>query len=78
MTEPFSDASRLEPSTTVATRTAASGPCKCARNTCWHQHTCKSNGYIRILRAAKFEGETRTSVVLCRECAAPTGRKRVA
>lgn len=78
MTELFSNSSRPESSVSVMTRTPASGPCKCSRNTCWHQHQCKSNGSIRILRAAKSDEETRKSVVLCRECAAPTRRSRVA
>ena len=78
MTELLSDSSASVPSYAVSTRRPASGPCKCARNTCWHQHQCKSNGIVKILRAAKTEDEERTSVVLCRECAAPTRRQRVA
>jgi hypothetical protein len=61
-----------------ATRTPASGACKCARHACWHQKTCRSNGVVRILRAPDPGSDSRTSVVLCRECAAPTRRNRVA
>ena len=67
-----------EPARITATRTPASGACKCARRACWHQKTCRSNGVIRILRAPDPGSETRSSVVLCRECAAPTRRNRVA
>jgi hypothetical protein len=74
----LSESSQPVAPTNIATRTPASGPCKCARNSCWHQRQCKSNGIVKILRAAKAEGEKRTSVVLCRECAAPTRRQRVA
>jgi hypothetical protein len=66
----------LEPA--KATRTPASGACRCARRTCWHSRDCRSSGVVRILRVANPEGTPRTSVVLCRECAAPTQRKRVA
>jgi hypothetical protein len=61
----------------TATRTAASGPCGCARRSCWHQRQCRSNGIVRILRAPDPISELRSSVVLCRECAAPTQRQRV-
>jgi hypothetical protein len=67
-----------EPTPVKATRTPASGPCKCARNACWHQKTCRSNGVVRILRAPDPKTDARSSVVLCRECAAPTRRNRVA
>jgi hypothetical protein len=59
-----------------ATRTPASGPCGCARRMCWHQRQCRSSGVVRILRAPEPKKETRSSVVLCRECAAPTQRQR--
>jgi hypothetical protein len=65
-------------STVIVTRTPASGACKCARQSCWHQRQCRSNGAVRILRAAKSNEEVRKSVVLCRECAAPSQRHRVA
>jgi len=60
------------------TRTAASGPCKCTRRTCWHARDCRSSGVVKIVRAPVPERATRSSVVLCRECAAPTRRNRVA
>jgi hypothetical protein len=66
------------PEQVTPTRSAASGPCKCARHSCWHSRECRSNGVVRILRAPVPERETRSSVVLCRECAAPTRRNRVA
>jgi hypothetical protein len=66
--------STLEP--VKATRTSASGACGCARRSCWHQRQCRSNGVVRILRAPDPKKETRSSVVLCRECAAPTRRQR--
>jgi len=59
-----------------ATRTPASGACGCARRLCWHQRQCRSKGVVRILRAPEPKKETRSSVVLCRECAAPTQRQR--
>ena len=65
------------PSTVKATRTPASGPCGCHRHQCWHQRQCRSNGVVRILRAPDPVTERRSSVVLCRECAAPTMRLRV-
>jgi hypothetical protein len=67
-----------DPPPVKAVRTPASGACKCARNSCWHQKTCRSNGVVRILRAPVPGKEDRSSVVLCRECAAPTRRNRVA
>jgi hypothetical protein len=60
-----------------ATRTPASGPCGCSRHQCWHQRQCRSSGVVRILRAPDPVSERRSSVVLCRECAAPTQRQRV-
>ena len=62
----------------VAQRRPASGPCGCARRTCWHQRTCRSNGIVKILRAPAKDSGRQSSVVLCRECAAPTRRNRVA
>jgi hypothetical protein len=59
-------------------RRPASGPCGCARTSCWHQRGCRSNGVVRILRAPNPAKTFRPSVVLCRECAAPTQRNRVA
>jgi hypothetical protein len=59
-----------------ATRTPASGACGCARRSCWHQRQCRSSGVVRILRAPEPKKETRSSVVLCRECAAPSRRQR--
>jgi hypothetical protein len=59
-------------------RSAASGPCRCSRHTCWHARDCRSSGVIRILRISASTGESSSSVVLCRECAAPTQRNRVA
>lgn len=64
--------------TSGATRTPATGACKCARRTCWHQRQCRSNGAVRIIRAGEANEGDRKSVVLCRECAAPTQRYRVA
>lgn len=61
-----------------ATRRPASGPCGCARRSCWHRNQCRSSGVVRILRAPQPKKEFRSSVVLCRECAAPTQRNRVA
>jgi hypothetical protein len=65
-----------EPAPVKATRTPASGACGCARRSCWHQRQCRSSGVIRILRAPEPKKEIRSSVVLCRECAAPTQRSR--
>lgn len=59
-------------------RMPASGACKCARRSCWHSRECRSSGVVRIVRAPVPEREARSSVVLCRECAAPTRRNRVA
>jgi hypothetical protein len=72
----------IEPSaggtpTVRATRTPASGPCGCSRHHCWHQRQCRSSGVVRILRAPDPVSELRSSVVLCRECAAPSQRQRV-
>jgi hypothetical protein len=78
MTELPPSSSTRKAFASIATRTPASGACKCARQTCWHQRQCRSNGVVRILRAAKANEEVRKSVVLCRECAAPTQRHRVA
>ena len=61
-----------------ASRSPASGACGCARHSCWHQRQCRSSGVVRILRAPDPKKESRSSVVLCRECAAPTQRNRVA
>jgi hypothetical protein len=78
MTELLPNAPRPNPPTAIATRTPASGACKCSRTTCWHQRQCRSNGVVRILRVAKLNEDVGKSVVLCRECAAPTQRNRVA
>jgi len=59
-------------------RSAASGPCRCTRRSCWHSRQCNSNGVVRISRVVASSGKTVSSVVLCRECAAPTQRNRVA
>lgn len=60
-------------------RVAASGPCGCARRSCWHSRGCKSNAVVRIFRAPDPEKSAiRPTVLLCRECAAPTQRNRVA
>ena len=59
-------------------RRPASGPCACARNSCWHARGCRGNGVVRIIRAPDPTKTFRPSVVLCRECAAPTQRNRVA
>lgn len=75
-TAPVSDISPVPP--TKAVRTPAAGPCRCSRRTCWHAHDCRASGIVRILRAPKVEGGPSASVVLCRECAAPTRRQRVA
>jgi hypothetical protein len=61
-----------------ATRSPANGPCRCVRRTCWHTRDCRGNGIVRVLRVADPVGTPRTSVILCRECAAPTQRNRVA
>ena len=71
-----SDISPASPAKAI--RSAASGPCRCARRTCWHARECHSSGVVRIHRAPKVEGGLTSSVVLCRECAAPTRRQRVA
>lgn len=65
-------------STSLVTRRPASGPCGCARRTCWHRNHCRSSGVVRILRAPQANKDFRPSVILCRECAAPTRRNRVA
>jgi hypothetical protein len=59
-------------------RAAASGPCRCSRRSCWHSRQCKTSGVVRISRVKASSGESNSSVVLCRECAAPTQRNRVA
>jgi hypothetical protein len=76
----MSDALPVTPITKTApvraTRTAASGACGCARRWCWHQRQCRSSGVVRILRAPEPNKDARSSIVLCRECAAPTQRSR--
>ena len=59
-------------------RSPASGPCTCTRRACWHSRDCRGSGVVRILRAPAFEGAPRAAVVLCRECATPSRRNRVA
>lgn len=59
-------------------RSAASGPCRCSRRSCWHMRQCHSRGIVRIFRVNPSGGESNFSIVLCRECAAPTQRKRMA
>jgi hypothetical protein len=59
-------------------RRPASGPCACSRSTCWHARGCRGNGSVRIIRTPDPTKTFRPSVVLCRECAAPTQRNRVA
>jgi hypothetical protein len=59
-------------------RSSATGPCRCARHTCWHQRDCKNRGIVRINRDLKPNATFAPSVVLCRECAAPTQRTYVA
>ena len=61
-----------------AIRMPVTGYCRCSRHTCWHVRDCRSTAYVRVERAPKQEGAPSTSVVLCRECAAPTRRTRVA
>jgi hypothetical protein len=61
-----------------AIRMPITGYCRCARHTCWHARECRSTAYVRIERAPKEEGAPSSSVVLCRECAAPTRRQSVA
>jgi hypothetical protein len=77
MTEPLSSSVPSKVTNLRPARLPASGPCKCSRHTCWHQQHCKSNGAVKVLRMADVE-EDRKYVVLCRECAAPTRRVRVA
>ena len=77
MTEPLSNSAYSGVTNLRPTRLPAAGPCKCSRHTCWHQQHCKSSGSVKILRKADTE-EERQYVVLCRECAAPTRRARVA
>lgn len=59
-------------------RAAASGPCRCSRHSCWHMRECRSRGSVRIIREPAVGGVSNGSIVLCRECAAPTQRKRIA
>ncbi|MGC2174087.1 MAG: hypothetical protein WA614_01345 [Acidimicrobiales bacterium] len=68
-----------EPSSPPKTiRRPASGACGCSRNSCWHMRGCKGSGVVRVMRAPDPAKTFRPSVVLCRECAAPTQRNRVA
>ena len=71
-------ASAVPASLAPGTRTPASGACRCARHSCWHARDCKSSGVVRIQRAPKIDGGPPSTVVLCRECAAPTRRTSVA
>jgi hypothetical protein len=59
-------------------RLAASGKCRCRRRFCWHMRECRSSGNVRILRSNIAGEDSNSWVVLCRECAAPTHRKRSA
>lgn len=59
-------------------RSAATGPCGCARHTCWHHRNCRNGGVVRITRDVKANATFAPSVILCRECAAPTQRTYVA
>ncbi|MFI5035378.1 MAG: hypothetical protein ACHQFZ_04150 [Acidimicrobiales bacterium] len=78
MSNQLSDAPGHETTPVTPIRRPASGPCKCTRRTCWHQHDCRASGVVRILRAVDPKKKTPSSVVLCRECAIPTRRNRVA
>ncbi len=60
------------------TRQPASGPCGCSRRSCWHHAHCRSSGVVRVYREPQPNREFPPSVILCRECAAPTQRTRVA
>ncbi|HSN02972.1 MAG TPA: hypothetical protein VLS91_05770 [Acidimicrobiales bacterium] len=62
----------------TALRTPASGACRCSRRSCWHQGACRASAVVRVLRAVDDPETDATSVTLCRECAAPTRRNRVA
>ncbi len=68
----------LHAATTVRSRQPASGPCRCSRRTCWHHGACRASGVVRVYRAGNAPGEPPPAVVLCRECAAPSQRTRVA
>lgn len=74
---PLEGSSPVRTSPVRASRTPASGVCGCVRRSCWHQRQCRSSGTVRVLRIAEADNDDRSSVVLCRECAAPTQRKRV-
>ncbi|MDE3083500.1 MAG: hypothetical protein KGJ39_08825 [Acidobacteriota bacterium] len=65
-------------STVTSLRTPASGACRCSRRSCWHQGACRASAVVRVLRAVDGPETDATSVTLCRECAAPTRRNRVA
>lgn len=62
----------------LRSRQPASGPCRCSRRTCWHHGACRASGAVRVYRTANATGEPPPPVVLCRECAAPSQRTRVA
>lgn len=78
MSDVLSKVSATDYSHIKAVRTPATGACGCHRHSCWHQRVCRSSGVVKILRAPHPETGDRSSVILCRECAAPTPRKRVA
>ncbi|HEY1825095.1 MAG TPA: hypothetical protein VGG21_03945 [Acidimicrobiales bacterium] len=77
MTELLSNSAGSGVSPVRSVRLPGAGPCKCSRKTCWHQQGCRSTGAVKILRMADIE-EERKYVTLCRECAAPSRRQRVA
>jgi hypothetical protein len=58
-------------------RLTASGPCRCSRHSCWHARNCNSSGVVRVFRKTSASEKPNSSVVLCRECAAPSQRVRV-
>ncbi len=70
--------STVPTSAVTSLRTPASGACRCSRRTCWHQGSCRASAVVRVLRAVGSPEAEPSSVTLCRECAAPTRRNRVA
>ena len=68
----------ITPAGAAPRRVPASGPCGCSRRSCWHHSQCRSTGVVRVYRATGAERQSTPSVILCRECAAPTQRTRVA
>jgi hypothetical protein len=69
---PFSESRKFD-----RLRSAGSGPCQCGRHTCGHAGDCHAGGVVRFSRNSR--SQFNTSVVLCRECAAPhTSQSRAA